>query len=148
VQVYEPGALGFGEQFGETDVRFMTTGFAPSVRICSDSVLGEMYAGLTFEAVPIDAGCCAGCALSAFARAGGTDVVLPPLLHPLTKTAPQNDAARTACAKRLANFETLALLTNDPNGSWIRFADDEDDGPMFADCSLSTAANQVRCAPG
>jgi hypothetical protein len=127
-------------------------------------VLGEMYAGLSFEAVdvpfffgvmptvnvtlPIDAGCCAGCALSAFARAGGTDVVLPPLLHPLTRTAPQNDAARTACAKRLANFETLALLTNDPNGSWIRFADDEDDGPMFADCSLSTAANQVRCAPG
>jgi hypothetical protein len=114
VQVYEPGALGFGEQFGEAGVRLMTTGFAPSVRMRSDCVLGEMYAGLSLEAfgvtLPLDAGCCADCGVSgAFAGGGGTDAVLPPLLHPL-KTAPHNDAARIACAKRLANFESLALL--------------------------------------
>jgi hypothetical protein len=47
-----------GEQLGDEGVRFTTSGFAPSVRICNDSVLGETYFGVirplfTFGVIPI-----------------------------------------------------------------------------------------------
>jgi hypothetical protein len=39
--MYDPGAVGLGEQFGDDDDRLTATGFMPSVRISNDSVLGE-----------------------------------------------------------------------------------------------------------
>jgi hypothetical protein len=46
VQIYAPGTVGLGGQLGNDSVRFTTAGFAPSVRICNERVLGETYFGV------------------------------------------------------------------------------------------------------
>jgi hypothetical protein len=48
-----PGTAGLGEQFGDDGVRLTVTGFAPSVRICNDWVLGETYFGVIRAAVAL-----------------------------------------------------------------------------------------------